>query len=70
MTTQERLANYEKAEQEILEAQEMRGADRSYRMADLAEVRKAISELQAQLSRENRAAKGRGFRYSVANFNR
>lgn len=64
-----RLAAYVAAEAEILKAQEVRGAEgRGHRMAELAEVRKAITDLQAQVAREQRrAAGGSRFGGSVAN---
>ncbi|MEM1191555.1 MAG: hypothetical protein AAGI72_23690 [Pseudomonadota bacterium] len=66
-TTQERLDRYITAEQQILEAQEVRGDDTTHRMAELQEVRKAIKELQSQVARESSP---RGLRHSLANFNR
>jgi hypothetical protein len=71
MSTQDRLNRYLAAETEILEAQELRGGDRTYRMADLEEVRKAISDLERKLAREqSRAGSGRGLRFSLANLRR
>lgn len=67
MSTQARLDAYLETERAILKAQEMRGNDRWFRMADLAEVRRAIKELQLQLSRESA---GGGVRFSLANLNR
>ena len=51
MSTQTRLDAYLAAELEILQAQEIRGGDRTHRMAELEEVRKAISDLQRQVTR-------------------
>lgn len=65
-----RLAAYVAAEAEILKAQEVRGAEgRGHRMAELTEVRQAIKDLQAQVSREQRRAAGggRSFGSAVAN---
>lgn len=71
MSTQSRLDAYLVAEGEILEAQELRGGDRTYRMADLVEVRKAIADLQRQLAREQAATAGAStMRFRVANLNR
>lgn len=69
MTTQSRLDAYKTAELEILQAQETRGGDRTFRMAELGEVRKAIKDLEAQLAREN-SSPSRPFRYSVADLSR
>lgn len=66
----DRLARYIAAETSILTGQEIRqdlGDGRGYRalvMADLAEVRKAITALQAQVAAETRNASG--FGYAVA----
>ena len=68
MSTQTRLDAYLAAESEILAAQEIRGNDRTYRMAELQEVRKAIKELETQVAREKVRAV-RGLRFSVGNFN-
>lgn len=66
--TETRLAAYLAAETAILQAQEARSGDRTHRMAELAEVRKAIDQLQAQLGREQaRTAGGGGLNYAVAN---
>jgi hypothetical protein len=63
-----RLAAYLAAETAILQAQEARSGDRTHRMAELAEVRKAIDVLQAQVSREQvRAAGGGSMNFAVAN---
>jgi hypothetical protein len=73
MTTQQRLDNYLAAEAAILEAQELRGGDRVYRMAELEEVRKGITQLQSQLAREQSAAASGGrrrFSHSVADLSR
>lgn len=64
MSTQTRLDAYLTAEANILKAQEVRGGDRAFRMAELQEVRKAIKELQTQVGRE---ASTRGLRFSHAN---
>lgn len=69
MTTQTRLDAYLAAELEILQAQEVRGGDRTFRMAELEDVRKAIKDLQLQLSREAQPS-ARPMRYSVANLSR
>lgn len=67
MSTQTRLDAYLATELQILQAQEVRGGDRTYRMAELEEVRKAIAALERQVERENST---RGFRYSHANLSR
>jgi len=64
MSTQTRLDSYLAAEANILKAQEVRGGDRTFRMAELEEVRKAIKELQTQLGRETSTP---GLRFSHAN---
>ncbi|MCB0242306.1 MAG: hypothetical protein KDI12_02780 [Anaerolineae bacterium] len=69
MSTQTRLDAYLAAELEILQAQEIRGGDRTHRMAELEEVRKAISDLQRQVTREARSA-GRSLGFSLANLSR
>lgn len=62
MTTvaETRLAAYLAAEAAILQAQEVRGGDRSHRMAELSAVQSQIEKLQRQLSREQSSAAGRG----------
>jgi len=66
----DRLARYIVAETSILQGQEIRqdlGDGRGYRalkMADLAEVRRAITALTAQVAAETN--NGRGFGYAVA----
>jgi hypothetical protein len=64
MTTQERLNAYLATESEILAAQELRHGDRTFRLAELNEVRRAIKDLERQRARE--LAGGR-MRFSVAN---
>lgn len=68
MSTQDRLDAYLAAEAEILAAQESRGGDRTFRMAELSEVRQGIKDLQRHRAREVRASSGPGF--SVANLSR
>jgi hypothetical protein len=67
MSTQTRLDAYLAAEAEILQAQEARRGDRTHRMAELAEVRKAIKDLQLQLARESSST---GLRHSLADLSR
>jgi len=68
-TTAERLAAYEAAEAEILSGQIARFGDRQLTMPDLAEVRAAITQLQAQLRRERMQLNRRsGFAPSVSDF--
>jgi hypothetical protein len=69
MSTQARLEAYEAAELKILRGQSVRFGERQLQMADLAEVRKAISDLNAKLARERLAAQGASsLSYSVADF--
>lgn len=56
--TAARLAAYKEAELKILNAQGVRYGDRGKRMAELAEVRAAISQLESKLAAEARAARG------------
>lgn len=71
-TTQERLDAYKAAEARILAGgQSLRYAERQLQQAELAEIRKAISQLESQLQRETDAAAGRtggSLRYSTAVF--
>lgn len=60
-----RLQLYLDAETRILQGQTVRLGDRELRHADLAEVRKAIAELTAAVSRENSRCGGR---FSQADF--
>lgn len=63
-----RLAAYLAAEIAILKAQEIRHGDRSYRQAELKDVREQIDALQRAVAREQAAASGRrGIGFSVAN---
>lgn len=63
-----RLTAYLAAEAAILKAQEVRGGDSAHRMAELADVRAQIDKLQAQVTREQSRAAGRGpFRVTLAN---
>ena len=66
--TQARLQLYKDAEAKILGGQIVRMGERSLQMADLAEVRKAIAQLEAQASREAATTAGRGGRFSQADF--
>lgn len=63
-----RLQFYLDAEAKILGGQEVRIADRSLKLADLAMVQKQIALLQAQVGREAATAAGRGGRFSQADF--
>ena len=65
--TETRLQAYLAAELEILQAQEVRGGDRSHRMTELDVVRQQIDKLQLQLSREQGRARG-GLNYALADF--
>lgn len=64
ITTQTRLDAYLAAEAAILQAQEVRGGDRSHRMAELRDVQVQIERLQRQVQREQ---SGGRMRFSVAN---
>lgn len=68
--TQTRLDAYKAAEARILAGgQSLRFSERQLQQAELAEIRKAITQLEAQLQREADAAAGRGsLRYSTAVF--
>lgn len=69
--TAQRLAAYKATELRILEAQSAGHGDRNVTMADLAEVRRAITALQAKLASENLAAAGSfGPKIMVADFSR
>ena len=72
MTTQERLDNYLAAEARILtRGFSMRLGERQRQEAELAEIRKAITQLQRELSAQPGVGTGRGsLRYSTAVFNR
>lgn len=68
-TTQERLDAYQAAELAVLKGQSVRVGERQLTRADLAEIRSAIAQLEAQLQREANAVAGRGgLRYSTAVF--
>lgn len=69
--TADRLQRYIDAEAAILEGSRVRMADRELELADLAEVRKMIASLQAQLAREQQAAANggrRGFGSALSDF--
>lgn len=69
--TASRLAAYKDTELRILKAQQMGHGDRSLRMAELAEVRAAITQLESKQAAENRAAAGHfGPVTMVADFSR
>ena len=66
--TETRLNAYLAAEMAILKAQEVRHGDRTFRQAELSDVRAQIDILQRQLAREQAAQAGRGrISFSVAN---
>ena len=64
--TETRLQAYLAAELEILQAQEVRGGDRTHRMTELDVVRKQIDKLQLQLSRQGRG----GLNYALADLSK
>ena len=68
--TRDRLQLYLDAEAKILGGQMVQFGERRLQMADLAEVRKNISLLQATVQREDALLVGRGGRFSQADFNR
>ena len=71
MSTQTRLDAYLAAEADILNAQEVRGGDRTFRRAELETVRDMIDRLQRQLAREQTADAGQGgLKFSLANLSR
>lgn len=59
-TTTERLDAYLAAETAVLSGQRVRFGERDLTRADLAEIRKGIAQLRAQLQRETEIAAGRG----------
>lgn len=70
MSTQTRLDAYYAAELEILQAQENRHGDKTFRMAELQQVQAAISMLETKLAREKARDAGSRMRFSLANLNR
>lgn len=69
-TTQERLDAYQAAELSVLKGQAVRIGERQLTRADLAEIRKAISQLQRQLQAETAPpGSGGSLRYKTAVFN-
>ncbi len=72
MSTQQRLDNYLAAEARILERGfSLRLGDRQRQEAELAEIRKAITQLQRELAGESTTAPSRGsLRYHTTVFNR
>ena len=69
MSTATRLAAYYATEASILQAQEVKGGDRSFRNAELAEVRAAIKDLETQFNRETATADGNRGNFAHANLN-
>jgi hypothetical protein len=70
-TTQQRLDAYLAAEAQILGGQAYRMGERQLTLADLAEVRRAISDLKAELARESATQQRRSsLGYSLASFGR
>ncbi|MGR9051381.1 MAG: primosomal replication protein PriB/PriC domain protein [Gammaproteobacteria bacterium] len=68
-TASERLQAYVDAEAKILAGQEVRFGTRMLRLADLAEVQQAITNLQRQVQAEARiAAGGSAIRYQTPDF--
>lgn len=60
---QERLRAYYKAEEKVLLGQEYSIGTRTLRRADLAEIRKAIKDLENQISLIDNAGKNRAARF-------
>lgn len=70
-TTQERLDIYLAAEAKVLAGQSVRHGERQLTLPDLAEIRKAISQLKAELAAVQIRAPARGsLRYRTAVFDR
>lgn len=71
-TTQQRLDAYLAAELKVLRGQSVRLGDRDLTRADLAEIRKAINQIKAELAAETgQLGPSRGsLRYRTAVFNR
>lgn len=68
--TQARLDAYKAAELAVLKGQTIRYGERQLTLADLAEIRKAIAQLGAQLSAESAGSSSRGsLRYRTTVFN-
>jgi hypothetical protein len=68
-TTQERLDAYLAAETRVLAGQTVRLGDRQVSYADLAEIRKAISQLKSELAAAQIGGPARGsLRYRTAVF--
>lgn len=71
MSTQTRLDAYLAAELKVLRGQTVRMGERQLSLADLAEIRKAITALQAELAAGQIKAPARGsLRYRTPVFNR
>ncbi|NLA68089.1 MAG: primosomal replication protein PriB/PriC domain protein [Gammaproteobacteria bacterium] len=72
MSTQERLDAYLTAERKVLAGQSVRFGERQLSYADLAEIRKAIIQLKAELAAESgQLGPSRGsLRFRTAVFNR
>lgn len=71
MSTQTRLDAYLAAEQKVLRGQSVRLGERQLSLADLAEIRKAITALQSELAAEQIKAPARGsLRFRTTVFNR
>lgn len=65
---QTRLDLYIAAEAQILSGQSVRFGERQLQRADLAEVRRQITILQAAVDRESACGTGRGGRFAQADF--
>lgn len=65
MSTQQRLDAYLEAEAKILAGQSWRFGDRQLQRADLAEVRRAIASLRAELARQQGRSGLRPSRFTV-----
>jgi hypothetical protein len=68
-TTQQRLDAYLAAEAAVLKGQSYQIGDQRLEKADLAEIRRAIASLRAELARENGPPGMGGLRYRTAVFN-
>lgn len=69
-TTQQRLDAYMAAELAVLKGQSFQIGDQRLDRADLAEIRRAIAALRAELARENAPAGMGSLRYRTTVFNR
>jgi hypothetical protein len=67
-TASDRLQLYLDAEAAVLKGQSVQLGERRVQLADLAEIRKAITLLRREVAAENAAAAGKTGRFAVADF--